>query len=103
VHSGGSAVLAMDRGERVSFTFKGTGISWVGYSDEWSGIARVYINSAFVTTVDTYSAPHKAQTILFKKEGLSPGTHTITIEATGRRRQGSAGPWIWVDAFDVKP
>src|SRR5439155_10674794 len=34
-HSGGSAALAMHKGARATFTFNGTGVSWIGYRDEW--------------------------------------------------------------------
>ena len=101
VHSGGSAALSMDTGARATFTFNGTGVSWIGYRDEWSGIANVYIDGVQTSTVDTYATPAKAQATNYSISGLSSGTHTIAIEVTGTRNASSAGLWIWVDAFDV--
>jgi hypothetical protein len=100
-HHGGSARLSMESGARVSVVFSGTGVTWIGYQDEWSGIADVSADGEARTTVDTYSATAKAQAELYSIQGLPAGTHTLLIEATGRRRAASAGSWVWVDAFSV--
>jgi hypothetical protein len=100
-HSGGRAALAMDAGSRVSISFEGTGISWVGYRDEWSGIGRVFVDGEIKTTIDAYLAPARPRTVLYTIGALPPGTHTLTIEATGTRNESSKGSWIWLDAFDV--
>ena len=100
-HSGGSAVLAMDPGAQASFTFTGTAVSWIGYRDQWSGIARVYVDGVPKATVDTYASTAQSQVVLFSTSGLGPGTHTLTIEATGTHNAASGGSWIWIDAFDV--
>jgi hypothetical protein len=101
VHSAGGAALAMDAGSRVSVSFSGTGIGWVAYRDEWSGIARVYLDGVEKLTVDTYRAPSQAGAVPYRIGELAPGTHTLTIEATGTRNESSKGSWIWLDAFDV--
>jgi hypothetical protein len=102
-HSGGSARLAMDAGSRATLSFNGRSIAWIGYADEWSGLARVFIDGVLKATVDTYSSPQQAQKRLWYASGLTAGAHTLTIEATGTRGPSSGGAWIWVDAFDVGP
>ena len=102
-HSGGSAILAMDAGSTASLTFDGTGVRWIGLRDPWSGIARVFIDGTLRATVDTYSATQQRQAPLFAVADLSPGTHTLRIEATGTRNAASGGAWVWVDAFDITP
>jgi len=100
-HSGGSARLSMEPGSRVSVAFTGTGVTWIGYQDEWSGMADVSLDGEHRATVDTYSAPARAQVELYSIEGLPAGTHTLLIQPTGRRRDASGGSWVWVDAFSV--
>jgi len=100
-HHGGSASLAMEASSRVSLKFTGTGASWIGYRDEWSGIADVLLDGRLVATVDTYSTPARAQTAVYAIEGLREGTHTLAIQPTGRRHEASGGSWIWVDAFSI--
>jgi WD40 repeat protein len=101
VHSGGSAVLAMDAGSLVNVTFSGTGVSWIGYRDQWSGLANVYIDGVLKGTVDTYTPGSEAQATLYSATGLANGTHTLSIQVAGTRNPASAGSWIWVDAFAV--
>jgi hypothetical protein len=98
-HSGGSAWLAMDAGARATFTFSGSAVSWIGYRDEWSGIANVYIDGQLRATVDTSASPSQFQSVLFAQSGLPQGSHLLTIEATGNTSSG--GSWIWIDAFRV--
>jgi len=102
-HSGGTAVLAMDPGFRLSLDFRGTGVRWIGYRDEWSGLARVYVDGEARTTVDCYQLAPVARTVLYDVSGLPPGPHSLTIEVTGTRSANAKGAWIWVDALDVVP
>jgi hypothetical protein len=101
MHSGGSAVLAVDRGSTATFTFAGTGISWLAYRDEWSGIARVYLDGNLAATVDTFLSPAQARSPAYTASGLAAGVHTLYIEVTGTHSISSAGSWVWIDAFDV--
>jgi len=102
VHSGNGARLSMEASDRVDFAFTGTGVRWLGYGDEWSGIADVFLDGRRDATVDTYSAPARAQVEFYAAAGLRDGPHTLTIRPTGRRRPASGGAWIWVDAFSIE-
>jgi len=101
VHSDGSALLAVGPGSAVSLNFNGTGIAWIAYRDEWSGLARVILDGELKATVDTYLSPGRARTAPYRVEGLPPGNHSLTIEVTGTRNESSGGSWVWIDAFDV--
>jgi hypothetical protein len=100
-HSGGQAVLSMDAGARASFRFNGTGVRWIGYRDEWAGVARVGIDGVQQAVIDTYGSPGTSQAVLFASVGLPAGDHTLTIDVTGDRGPSSSGSWVWVDAFEV--
>ena len=97
--SGGSGTLAMDAGSRATFKFNGVGASWIGYQDQWSGIANIYVDGVLKAQVDTYASPSKSQQSLYSVTGLAAGAHTLTIEATGTHNSSSGGSWIWVDGF----
>jgi hypothetical protein len=45
LHSGGTATLTNAPGARVTLSFTGTGISWVGVADGYSGLATVYVDA----------------------------------------------------------
>jgi hypothetical protein len=101
--SGGSAALAVDAGARASLAFTGSGVSWITYQDQWSGMARVYIDGDLKTTLDNYASPARTGVAAYTIGGLGSGAHTITIEVTGSRNASSQGSWVWIDAFDVTP
>jgi len=101
VLSGGAAVLAVDAGTQATFTFNGTGASWIAYSDAWSGIARVYVDGTLSASIDTYSSADVPQAVMYTVSDLTPGSHTLVIEVTGTKSGSSGGAWVWVDAFEV--
>jgi hypothetical protein len=90
----------MGAGDRATLSFRGTGVIWIGLKDEWSGIARVYLDGVLAGTVDTFG-PSQSRAPLFAVSGLASGDHTLAVEVTGDRNAASGGAWIWVDAFDV--
>ncbi len=102
VFSAAGATSSMDAGSKATVTFNGTGLTWIGYTDEWAGIARVSVDGALKGEIDTYSTPNRAQARTYTLTGLPAGSHTLVIEATGRKNASSGGTWVWVDAFDVE-
>ena len=90
----------MDKDTQATFTFTGIGASWIGYQDQWSGIANVYVDGVLAKSVDTYSATSKAQQKLFTVSGLTQGQHTLKVVVTQTKEGASSGYWIWIDAFE---
>jgi Big-like domain-containing protein len=99
----GSASESLSPGARATFNFTGTSVSWIGLRQYTTGIARVFVDGVFVTEVDTYAPKSAAQHTLFRSPPLAQGSHTLTIEATGRKNAASLNSWVVVDAFDVRP
>jgi hypothetical protein len=99
-HSGGRAVMATDAGARVTIRFNGTGIAWNAYRDEWSGVARAYLDGEEKATIDTYLSP-SGRGVPYSVNGLEFRTHTLTIEVTGTHNESAKASWIWLDSFDV--
>src|SRR5262245_20612572 len=100
-NSHGRSALTNEKGARVSLTFSGTGITWIGVSDAYAGVAQVYLDGT-LNTIDTYSAATKYQTTLFEAHGLANGPHTISIEVLHVRDGNTAGSWVWIDGFDIE-
>src|SRR5439155_8146052 len=95
-HSGKRSVTSTDAGGRATFTFTGTGARWIGFMDQWSGIAKVYFDGIIRQEVDTYSLTEQSQVILYSVEFLEPGTHTLAVEVAGQRNPASYQNWVWV-------
>ncbi|MGH8707232.1 MAG: Ig-like domain-containing protein [Burkholderiales bacterium] len=90
-------------GAQATFTFNGTSVSWIGARKSTMGIARVLLDGAFVTEIDTYSATDGIQNTIFRASNLAAGTHTLTVEVTGRKNAAASNTYIGVDAFDARP
>jgi hypothetical protein len=99
--SGGSATLANAPGATATVNFTGTGITWIGVLDSYSGLANVYLDGA-MTTVDTYTNGTFYQQALFTATGLTNGPHTLAIEVTHTMDPNGLGAWVWIDAFDIQ-
>jgi hypothetical protein len=95
------ALMAMDVGATATFSFAGTEVRFIGYRDQWAGIAHVLIDGVVVRSVDTYAPAAQAQSVMFSTGTLKRGPHTITVQVTGTHNATSGGAWVWVDAFDV--
>jgi alpha-L-fucosidase len=89
-------------GARATFTFTGTGISWVSARGPQTGIARAYIDGAFAAEIDTYAPTEGPQHTIFSARGLPAGSHTLTMEVTGRNLL-SRDAWILIDALVIVP
>jgi hypothetical protein len=88
-------------GATATFHFRGTSVSWSGYSGPDAGIALVRVDAGDPREVDTYSSEVKIQQVVFTAAGLADAPHTLTIEAAGRKNAASSAAKIFVDAFDV--
>ena len=99
--SAGAARLSTTPGAQATFTFNGTGISWIGARGTQSGIARVSLDGALVAVVDLYSPTEQIQAEVFAAKGLTDTSHTLTIEGTGQQNASSQNALIVVDAFEV--
>jgi hypothetical protein len=105
IWSGGTAAGSLTQGHQATFTFTGTGIRWLSARGRTTGIARVFLDGAFVSEVDTYvmdpNNPVLVQAGVFTATGLANTSHTLTIEVTGRKNPNSANAIVVVDAFEV--
>jgi hypothetical protein len=99
----GSVAVANAAGAQATFTFTGTSVSWISTKKSTTGIARVYLDGAFVAEIDTYAPTDGLQKSVFRAAGLANAPHTLTIQATGLKNPASSNFYIVVDAFDVRP
>ncbi|HEU4673333.1 MAG TPA: alginate lyase family protein [Candidatus Limnocylindrales bacterium] len=83
-------------GGRVTFSFTGRSVAWVGPKGPTRGRATVSLDGRQIATVDLYAPDFIARRVLVAIS-TSQGTHRLTIDAAG-----TAGrPWVAVDAFLV--
>ena len=104
--SGGTVMESTTPGTQATFTFDGTSATWIGVRAPNGGIARVFVDGAFVSEVDLFARSEEFHVPVFTAQGLANGIHTLAIEVTGLKNTdsqavNSPGAWVWVDAFDV--
>jgi len=88
-------------GATATYAFSGTSVTWIGQRSNLSGIALVKVDGGAGVAVDLFARNVETNSPVFAVNGLSPGTHTLTIEVTGTRNQESQGNAVVVDAFDI--
>ncbi|MFB2600287.1 X2-like carbohydrate binding domain-containing protein [Herbiconiux sp. P17] len=66
-------------GDSVSFSFRGTGVSWSGPTGPDQGTVEVRLDGKTVATVDTHSDARLTARPLFSADDLKDGDHTITV------------------------
>ena len=100
--SGGAAVQSTVPGSRAAFIFTGTSVTWIGTRNDSSGIALVKVDGGSAVEVDLFARPEVIHTPIITVNGLTPGSHTLTIEVTGRQNAEASSNVVQVDAFDVQ-
>src|SRR5437667_4706521 len=101
MYSGGTMKSSMDANAQATLSFTGTSVTFITMSDEWSGIAQIYVDGSPATQVDLYASPAIRQAKAYTVSGLTPGPHTVGIGPIGRKNANAQGYWVQVDAFDV--
>lgn len=101
--SGGTAAVTTEALARATFSFTGTGVSWIGFRGPQAGRARVFLDGNRVADVDAYAMSEQVGAVLFTRTGLTASPHTLAIEVTGRKHLLATSNYIVVDAFEVVP
>jgi YD repeat-containing protein len=101
--NGGALKYACQTGAKASFSFSGTGLKWICAKDYRLGMARVCLDGGCLSNlIDLYSPTTQFQIIL-QKTGLTPGSHTVTIEVSGDKNPSASNCCVVIDAFEVIP
>ena len=92
---GGRAMSSQVVGASARITFTAQQIAWVSTVGPTRGEARVYVDGAYVRTLDLRSASIATRRIVYVQAWASSGTHTLEIRIVGTPGR----PRVDVDAF----
>ncbi|WP_059044476.1 X2-like carbohydrate binding domain-containing protein [Paenibacillus rubinfantis] len=87
--------FAEQNGDSLEYTFKGTGIQYITEIDPAQGEVDVYLDGAFVGTVDTHADARQPMQAVYSVSGLSDSLHTIKLVK-------KSGRFMLLDAFKVQ-
>ncbi len=86
------------KGAKVTLTFTGSGVSWIGPVGPTRGRASVYLDGRRIKTVNTYGRRFMPARVLLRLTWDTVGTHRLTIEVAGT----TGHPTVALDAFVVR-
>ena len=90
---------------KVTLSFSGTGVTWIGVLGPQLGIANIYVDGVLqqqpANVGDTYAPTEQIQKEIFSVSGLANVPHTLAIEVSGTKNGASSDYIIVVDAFDI--
>lgn len=87
--------------DTIELTFSGTGIRVYASRNRDRGMMDVYLDNEKTDCIDFYVDGDQKKQIVFEKEGLEDGKHTILLRGTGEKNAASRGTKIEFDAFEV--
>lgn len=82
---GSQELISTKEGDEVTFSFRGNGFAWIGTNNRGLSSARIYIDGDFVEdNLMFFSRGKSPNSILYSKEGINNGLHTVRIVARKR-------------------
>jgi alpha-tubulin suppressor-like RCC1 family protein len=96
-YSGGSAKYAKAARASARYTFTGRSIALVTTMAPTRGKVKIYVNGAYVATVNLYATTAKYRVLAWQKTWSTSGTRTVKLVVVGT----SGRPRVDLDAFAV--
>jgi beta-N-acetylhexosaminidase len=100
-YSGGSIASSTARGASASYTFTGQAIGWVAVRGPTGGLAAVYLDGTYRTTINLYAAAAAPLSIVYAFHWSGNGTHTIRIVNLGTAGHSRVDIDAFVRLFDL--
>jgi hypothetical protein len=94
----GSYARSSTSGATVTLTFTGTRLTWIAMKGTTTGLADVYLDGTFKTTIDLAAATPTYQQEVWTTGDVSNAVHTVKIV---RNATSAAGKYLTIDAVDV--
>ena len=87
--------------ETVELEFVGTGIEVITCTNTDRGKYEVFIDGESYGEADTYSKKTDRQQVVFKKDDLKHGTHTLELKVLNKKTDASSGTKVELDALNI--
>jgi subtilisin family serine protease len=97
--SGGASYYATKHAASITRTFTGRAIALVAPRSAKRGKASIYIDGAYVGTVDLYRSSPLFRVLVYAKTWTSPGPHSLKVVVQSTKNR----PRFDVDAFVIVP
>ena len=84
-YSEGTCYKCGDANATATFFFNGTQGRFYGVKSSNGGLAEIYVDNVYQTTVDTYNFTFQSNAQLFETTELNDGSHAIKIVVKGTK------------------
>lgn len=98
---GGSHTTLKSNGATAVIAFTGTSAKVIGWKANNFGHVKVYVDNVYQQTVDLYSATTIRQYQIYDTGLLSPGSHTVKLEAIWTKNASSSNYYVAFDALTM--
>ncbi|MDQ3328105.1 MAG: lysyl oxidase family protein [Chloroflexota bacterium] len=98
---GGGVRYSSEAASTATRSFTGRQIAFVSDRGASRGIAAIYVDGVRVATIDLYAASGQWRRVVYAKSWNTSGTHRISVQVTGTKRDASSSARVDVDAFVV--
>lgn len=100
----GTESYSNQKGASAEFTFTGTGIKFISALQPNHGRFDVYLDGELAAeNIDGYATATIKQQVLFERDDLAGGEHTIKVVVKGTKNSASSNTIAMVDAFEYAP
>ena len=97
--SGGELQVASTTDASASFEFDGNQVRLIGHVDPYGGMADVYLDGVKqLCGIDFWCPQVRDRQVVWYRNGLTQGKHTLKIVARGIRNPRAKGNRVYVDA-----
>jgi hypothetical protein len=98
--AGGGVLAATQAGASASMSFEGNQVRVIGSVDERGGLADVLLDGQKqLVHLDCWNPSPRHRQVLYYRNGLAPGRHTLEVVARGVGNPRSAGTAIYLDGW----
>jgi IPT/TIG domain/N-acetylmuramoyl-L-alanine amidase len=94
----GAYKRASASGASVTVTFVGTRLDWIAMKGTTAGLADVYLDGVFKTTVDLASSVAVYRQRVWSTGAVSNGVHSVRV---ARNSSSPTGKYVTIDAVDI--
>jgi hypothetical protein len=88
-------------GARATLTFSGSSVAFVTTRGPDRGKAEIWLDGVKIKTIDLYAASQGTRRIVYVRNNLAVGEHTLQIRVVGAKSGASSGTRVDIDAFVV--
>jgi hypothetical protein len=98
------AMWSAKKGDELSFTFNGTGVSLTGNCVKDGGIAEIWLDGKLHRTIDTYyffARQQHPNVNLWHALNLQPGDHKVKVLIKGEKRPESEAANVYITGATI--